>query len=87
MARRAVTVNADRCHPEDVDMNVEGFKLLGMAVEAMRQLEQGNPFAKIAVADFRRALGYADLSEEYLAAMEPLALPLPGVEIVKGDEK
>lgn len=69
-------VNADRCHPEAVEMNVEAFKLLGMAVTAIRQLEQGNPFAKIAVGDFRRALGYADLSEEYLATLDPLALPL-----------
>lgn len=66
--------------PEDVDMNKPGFQLLGMAVVAIRQLEAGNPFAKIAVGDFRRALGYADLSEEYLAMLDPLALPLPGAE-------
>lgn len=68
--------NADRCRPENVEMNVEAFRLLGMAVTAIRQLEAGNPFAKIAIGDFRRALGYADLSEEYLATLDPLALPL-----------
>lgn len=72
-------LKADRCRPEDVEMNVEGFKLLGMAVVAMRQLEQGNPFAKMATSDFRRALGYADLSEEYLATLDPLALPFSKV--------
>lgn len=70
------SINADRCQPENVEMNVEAFKLLGMAVTAIRQLEQGNPFAKTAVDDFRRAMGYADLSEEYLATLDPLALPL-----------
>lgn len=60
-------------------MNKAGLQLLGMAVTAIRQLELGNPFAKIAVADFRRAMGYADISEEYVAQLDPLALPLQGV--------
>lgn len=63
--------------PEDVEINKAGFQLIGMAVRAIRQLEQGNPFAKSAVADFRRAMGYADISEEYSATLEPLALPFP----------
>lgn len=70
--------HGERGRPEDVDLNRPGMQLLGMAVRAIRQLETGNPFAKIAVVDFRRAMGYADLSEEYVATLEPLALPLPG---------
>lgn len=76
-----------RGNPEDVDMNKPAFQLLGMAVVAIRQLEAGNPFAKIAIADFRRALGYADLSEEYLAMLDPLALPLPGATLGVGAVK
>jgi hypothetical protein len=70
--------HGERGAPEDVDMNRQGSQLLGMAVRALRQLETGNPFAKIAVTDFRRAMHHADISEEYLATLVPLSLPLPG---------
>jgi hypothetical protein len=63
-----------------MDFDKEGSRLLGMAVRALNQYREGNPFAGMAGAGFFQALDDNDFSAAYLATLEPLPVPLSLLE-------
>lgn len=62
-----------------MDIDKEGSQLLGMAVRALNQYREGNPFAGMEAQAFFQALDDNDYSAPYLATLEPLAISVKGI--------
>lgn len=62
-----------------MDFDKEGAQLLGMAIRALNQYREGNPFAGMEAQAFFRALDDNDYSAAYIAILEPLAISIKGI--------